>query len=49
MSNGGSNVLDYQISYDQGKNIYVVLATEVISQSYIANSLTPGLTYKFKV
>jgi len=49
--NGGSEILDYQISYDQGlaTNEYVVLASGIRAHSYLATSLTAGLTYKFKV
>lgn len=48
-ANGGTTVNDYQITYDQGIDDYVVLASNVATQSYIATSLTTGTVYKFKV
>lgn len=49
-SNGGSDVLDYRISYDQGTGSFINLATGVISTSYTTTiSITPSATYEFKV
>ena len=45
--NGGSSVLDYTISYDQGTNNLMTLASGVTGASYTAMHLTAGLTYKF--
>jgi hypothetical protein len=49
--NGGSVVIDYRVSYDQGAGDgrIVVLAANLISLSYVATGLTPGVTYTFKV
>lgn len=49
VENGGTDILDYEISYDQGTATYVVLAYGIIEQYYTAVGLTPGQTYKFKV
>jgi hypothetical protein len=48
--NGGSAVIDYQISYDEasGSN-FVVLASNVLQTSYTAIGLVSGETYRFKV
>ena len=48
-NNGGSAVLDYQISYDQGSGTWVTLATGILQKQYQAIGLTAGLTYQFKV
>lgn len=37
------------MSYDQGLDTYVVLKSGVLTQSYTATGLTPGVTYSFKV
>jgi hypothetical protein len=47
--NGGTQVLDYQVSFDQGTDTYVVLATTLLGTNYEAVGLTSGQTYKFKV
>ncbi len=49
VANGGANVLDYRISFDQALGIYIVRASEITATSYTATGLTAGLTYKFKV
>jgi len=48
-SNGGSTVIDYQISSKTGGAAYSVLATGITMTSYTASSLTSGATYTFKV
>ena len=48
-SNGGSPVVDYQISYTSVGGIYSVLATGIITTSYTASSLTADGVYTFKV
>jgi hypothetical protein len=48
-SNGGATVLDYTVSYVQGDEDYIKLATNVLGQSYTAISLTFGVTYRFKI
>lgn len=45
VSNGGSAIIDYRISYDQGLNQFVVLASGVLTQNYTATGLISGLTY----
>jgi hypothetical protein len=46
---GGAPFLDYRINYDQGIGVYTILASNIISKNYIAENLTPGVIYKFKV
>ncbi len=50
VSNGGSKVIDYDIYYDQGLGIYILL-TQKCTNTYFATSaiLTPGVTYSFKL
>jgi len=48
-TNGGSPVIDYQISYKTGATSYAVLATGITTTSYIASSLTPDVIYTLKV
>lgn len=47
--NGGTPVTSYRISYDQGSNNYIVLATGVTTTTYQATTLVTGKNYKFKV
>ncbi len=50
ISNGGSKVIDYNIYYDQGLGIYVLLAQKVINTYFTTSAtLTPGVTYSFKI
>lgn len=48
VSDGGRPVEDYKVWYDQGTNIYTDLAV-VVDDFYLAESLVPGNTYKFKI
>jgi len=48
-SNGGSPIIDYQISFKTGTAAFTVLATGVTTTSYTASSLTPDAIYTFKV
>jgi hypothetical protein len=48
-SDGGSPVIDYQISYKTGAAAFSVLATGIPSTSYTASSLTADAIYTFKV
>jgi len=41
----GATTLDYMIEYDQGLFVFTVLETGISGTSYIATSLTPGVTY----
>ena len=43
--------MDYRVSYDQGQgtNTFVVLASGITEEAYIATGLTSGVTYIFKV
>ena len=47
---GGTAVIDYRVSWDQGGSTYAVLASSIITASYsTAASLTANTVYKFKV
>jgi len=47
---GGSAVIDYRISWDQGGSTFAVLATGITTTSYSTTAtLTPNTVYKFKV
>ena len=48
-TNGGASVEDYKISFDQGTNNFVPLASGVATTSYLVTGLIAGTTYKFKV
>ena len=48
-SNGGSAIIDYQISFKTGTAAYTVLASGITATSYTASSLSAGVTYTFKV
>ena len=48
-SDGGSPVIDYQISFKIGSGSYSVLATGIPTTSYTASSLTADVVYTFKV
>lgn len=48
-ANGGSAVIDYRVSYDQGYDVFVVLQENVLGTSYAVTGLTPDTYYKFKV
>jgi len=47
---GGTAVIDYRISWDQGGSSYAVLATGITTTSYSTTAtLTANTVYKFKV
>jgi len=47
---GGSPVIDYRVSWDQGGSTYTVLATGITATSYSTTAtLTANTVYKFKV
>ena len=49
---GGSPVIDYTLSYDEGTatESFVVVASGILDKNYLVSSnLTPGVTYTFKV
>jgi len=48
-SNGGSPVIDYQVSYKTGTAQFSVLATGITTTSYTASSLAVNVIYTFKV
>lgn len=48
-SNGGQPILDYRVSFDQAKNIWVELQSGILTQSLTVSGATGGKTYQFKV
>ena len=48
-SDGGSEIIDYRISYSQLNNNYIVLQSGVSDTFYSAKELQIGLSYKFKI
>jgi len=48
-SNGGSPLIDYQISYKTGNAAFQVLASGITTTSYTASALTSDVIYTFKV
>jgi len=47
--NGGSSVIDYQVSYDNVVGPFVVLASNIVDKTYTATGLIYGQTYTFRV
>jgi hypothetical protein len=48
-ANGGTEVLDYRLSFDQGSDDFLVLEEVVNSLTFTATSLQAGTIYKFKL
>lgn len=49
-SNGGSSIIDYRISYDNGiDGNLVILASNVVETQYTASGLTSDIIYTFKI
>lgn len=50
LSDGGTPIIDYRITYDQSIGTYITLATGITELKYTTlSSLTSGRTYKFKI
>jgi hypothetical protein len=49
VANGGSVIIDYQVSQAEEAGSYLVIASGINVLTYTATDLTPGTTYKFKV
>ena len=50
IQNGGSKVIDYNIYYDQGLGVFVLLAQKVTNTYFTTSAtLTPGVIYEFKL
>ena len=47
--NGGTEVLDYTVSFDQGIGVWTTFASSIIPQEYTAIGLSQGVVYSFKV
>jgi hypothetical protein len=49
-ANGGAQIIDHRISWDQGSNNYVTLAVGVVGATYTTTAtLVASTTYKFKI
>lgn len=50
LSNGGSTVIDYRLSYDNNSGSdFLILENDILELQYDVVDLTEGLTYKFKL
>jgi hypothetical protein len=50
LDNGGSIVIDYRVSFDNGTGTtFYTLDSNIVTLPYIAKPLTVGVTYTFKV
>ena len=49
VNNGGTYVLDYRLSYDQGVGEWLVLYSGITYTNIVVTDLTPGMEYHFKV
>lgn len=47
--NGGTEILDYRITYEQGNGVYSVLQSGLSERSYILSGVTTGVMYSFRV
>ena len=47
--NGGTDILDYKLSYDQSIGVFDVLDDTITSNSYVVSGLLTGSTYLFKL
>jgi len=48
--NGGSVVIDYQVSFaEESSSVYTIFASGISSTSTVVNLLSPGVSYKFIV
>lgn len=47
--NGGSPIIDYKLSYDQGTGTWTQFADGITTTSYTVTGLTPDTVYAFKV
>lgn len=49
MSNGGSQILDYSVFFDQGLQSWTLVASNIQSRQYVVPGLTIGVRYTFYV
>ena len=49
MSNGGTPILDYRVSFDQATGNWVPIATGIVNAAYVTAGLVSGTYYNFKV
>jgi len=45
----GANIIDYQVTYDQGTGNFIVIAENIQETQFTFYGITVGVTYKFKV
>jgi len=48
-NNGGSQIIDYRVSFDQGTGNWIVLQTGITTKAYIKTALQQGTRYTFRV
>ena len=49
LSTGGTPIIDYRVSYDQGIGEWQVLSTGVSLKQYVRTTLDQGVVYTFRV
>ena len=49
LSNGGSEVIDFRITYRVSDEIFTNIVSGILDNSYTVSGLDPGTTYNFKV
>ena len=50
VADGGSEIIDYQVSYDEASGAdFVIFESNILTSEFIVSSLVRGLTYQFKV
>jgi hypothetical protein len=49
LSNGGSEVIDFRITYRVSDEIFTNIVSGILDNSYTVLGLDPGTTYNFKV
>ena len=49
LENGGSDIIDYRVQYDQGTSNFINLESNILTRNYDAKSLQVGVTYRFRI
>jgi hypothetical protein len=46
---GGTAIIDYQVEYDQGLELFTIIASGVTDRAFTVTGLTIGITYTFRI
>jgi len=50
VANGGSDIIDYQVSYDEASGTdFVIFESNILTSDFLVSKLVSGATYQFKV